>query len=95
MLDSADGDADPYPNQNNKMKRSILKYESITAVWRDKQVQLCFLRGKRGIIFLWEVTHCFYHYCDMPDHVSIFFGDGDRIFVAEPDPHEKYGRQGK
>ena len=37
----------------------------------------------------------FYHYCDMPDHVSIFFGDGDRIFVAEPDPHEKYGRQGK
>lgn len=29
MLDSADGDADadPYPNQNNKMKRSILKYE--------------------------------------------------------------------
>ena len=29
----------------------------------------------------------------MPDHVSIFFGDGDRIFVAEPDPHEKYGRK--
>ena len=27
MLDSTDGDADPYPNQNNKMKRSILKYE--------------------------------------------------------------------
>lgn len=27
MLDSADGDADPHPNQNNKMKRSILKYE--------------------------------------------------------------------
>ena len=27
MLDSADGDADPYPNKNNKMKRSILKYE--------------------------------------------------------------------
>lgn len=30
----------------------------------------------------------------MPDHVSIFFGDGDRIFVAEPDPHENMADKG-
>ena len=27
MLDSADGDADPYPNQNNRLMISIYKYK--------------------------------------------------------------------
>ncbi len=27
MLDSADGDADPYPNQNNELMRLIFKYK--------------------------------------------------------------------
>lgn len=60
MLDSADGDADPYPNQNNKMKRSILKYEKAYLPFGEtNRCSYAFLRGKRGIIFLWEVTHCF------------------------------------
>ena len=51
-----------------------------------------FLRGKRGIIFYGKRLIVFYHYCDMPYHVSIFFSDRDCISISKPDPHEKYGR---
>ena len=39
MLDSADGDADPYPNQNNKMKNIIVipRGEMLAEIMRLKQ----------------------------------------------------------
>ena len=84
MLDSADGDADPYPNQNNKMKRSILKYvESITAVWRDKQVQLCFFCVEREeLFFLWEVTHCFFIIIAICLIMSAYFSATETAFLS-------------